>query len=83
LSALAVEGGGLKVRLYKAQASPATIAIGGPMGCNSRSRARAKPFVGRYITHSKFKRANFQAKILYMVQAGEPMTVKEMGAGGL
>ena len=54
--ALAAEGGGRKARLYKGQASPATIATGGPMGCSSRPSARAKPLVRRYITHSKFKR---------------------------
>jgi hypothetical protein len=36
---------------------PATIPTSGPMGCDSRPRARAKPLAGRYITHSKFKRA--------------------------
>ena len=54
--ALAAEGGGRKARLYKGQASPATIATSGPMGCDSRPRARAKPLAGRYITHSFFKR---------------------------
>src|SRR6516164_263548 len=56
--ALAAGGGGRKARLYKGQASPATIATGGPMGCSSRPCASAKPLAGRYITHSKFKRAN-------------------------
>src|SRR6516162_7488075 len=56
--ALAAEGGGRKARLYKGQASPARIATGGPMGCSSRPCASAKPLAGRYITHSKFKRAN-------------------------
>ena len=41
------------------QASPATIATGGPMGCDSRPRGRAKPLAGRYIIHSKFRRAAF------------------------
>jgi hypothetical protein len=57
--ALAAGGGGRKARLYKGQASPATIATGGPMGCDSRPRARAKPLAGRNITHSRFKRAGF------------------------
>src|SRR6516162_5148008 len=57
--ALAAEGGGRKARLYKGQASPATIATGGPMGCSSRPCASAKPLGGRYIIHSKFKRARF------------------------
>src|SRR5215469_12364194 len=55
--ALAAEGGGRQDRLYKGQASPATIATGGPTGCGSRSCARAKPLAARYITHSKFNRA--------------------------
>jgi len=55
--ALAAEGGGRKARLYKGQASPATIATSRPMGCDPRPRARAKPLAGRYITHSKFKKA--------------------------
>ena len=42
---------------YKGQASPATIATGGPMGCGSGPCARAKPLAARYITHSKFNRA--------------------------
>jgi hypothetical protein len=33
--ALAAEGGGRQARLYKGQASPATIATGGAMGCRS------------------------------------------------
>ena len=44
---------------YKGQASPATIATGGPMGCGSGPCARAKPLAARYITHSKFNRAPF------------------------
>jgi len=55
--ALAAEGGGRQARLYKGQASPATIATGGPMGCGSRPCASAKPLAARYITHSKFNRA--------------------------
>ena len=43
---------------YKGQASPATIATGGPMGCGSRTCARATPLATRYITHSKFNRAD-------------------------
>jgi uncharacterized protein YjbI with pentapeptide repeats len=34
------------------------------MGCDSRPRARAKPLAGRYITHSKFKRADYYEPIL-------------------
>jgi hypothetical protein len=45
--ALAAEGGGRTARLYKGQASPATIATGTSMGCDSRRRARAKPLAGR------------------------------------
>jgi hypothetical protein len=37
--------------------TPARNATGGPMGCGSRPRARAKPLAIRYITHSKFNRA--------------------------
>jgi hypothetical protein len=48
--ALAAEGGGRKARLYKGQASPATIATGAPTGCSSRPCAGAKPLAGRYIT---------------------------------
>jgi hypothetical protein len=55
----AAEGGGRQARLYKGQASPATIATGGPMGCGSRPCARAKPLAARYITHSKFNRAQY------------------------
>lgn len=56
--ALAAEGGGRKVRLYKGQASPATITTGGPMGRGSRPRTRAERLGGRHVTHSKFKRAS-------------------------
>ena len=41
------------------QASPATIATGGPMGCRSKPCAPAKPLAARYVTHSKFNRAGF------------------------
>src|SRR6516225_6027549 len=68
--ALAAEGGGRKARLYKGQASPATIATSGPMGCDSRPRARAKPLAGRYITHSFFKRA----EITFVRRAGQQST---------
>src|SRR6516225_7287038 len=45
--ALAAEGGGRQARLYKDQASPATIATGGPMGCGSRPSAGATPPAAR------------------------------------
>jgi hypothetical protein len=53
--ALAAKGGGRQARLYEGQASPATIATGGPMGCGLRPCARAEPLAARYITHSKIQ----------------------------
>ena len=51
--ALAAEGGGRKARLYKGQASPATIATSGPMGCDSRPRASRQ--ASRSALHHPFE----------------------------
>ena len=69
--ALAAEGGGRKARLYMGHASPATIATGARMGCDSRPRARAKPLAGRYITHSKFNRAQTLAPHRHFEHGGK------------
>jgi len=65
----AAEGGGPKARLYKGQASPATIATGGPMGCSSRPCARAQRLGGHRVTHSKFNRA-ILAKLIFHRRSG-------------
>ena len=51
--ALTAEGGGRKARLYKGQASPATIATSGPMGCDSRPRASRQ--ASRSALHHPFE----------------------------
>jgi hypothetical protein len=68
--ALAAEGGGRKARLDKGQPSPATSPPADRWAA-TQDHALALPI-------RNLKEPIFQAKILYTVKAGEPMTVKKM-----